>query len=307
MLLHDREKDYLLLLLEKFSSAFFITIKNFCLMSNHVHLVLAHQENEAKNASEEELLLRYRLIYGENAKPPAGSYDLNSAVIPDEDLGIERLRQRLSSISRFVQELKQSFRKWYNKNHDFKGYLWSGRYDSVILDQGEAELVCSAYIDLNPLRANIVEQPEDYRWSGLGLRVRKPKHLKKLSTMIALPVPLLPGQKSPGPGSKTLWKSRNVNELALYWYQEFVHRSGGVKRKGKANLPSELLQDVIRLHGELGIGDTFRCRVRNITGGIALGGYSFICNIQKKMKRKFVRPRPVFSGERLFVMRLLRG
>jgi hypothetical protein len=41
------------------------------------------------------------------------------------------------------------------------------RFKVVIVQKGEAQLLCSAYIDLNAVRAIIVEKPEDYRWCSL--------------------------------------------------------------------------------------------------------------------------------------------
>jgi hypothetical protein len=38
----------------------------------------------------------------------------------------------------------------------------------VIVEKGETLINCLAYIDLNPLRAGLVERPEDYRWNSLG-------------------------------------------------------------------------------------------------------------------------------------------
>jgi len=57
------------------------------------------------------------------------------------------------------------------------------------VSKGEAQLACSAYIDLNPVRAAIVKNPEDYRWSSLGLRVRTTWRAKKLLR----PLCILPG------------------------------------------------------------------------------------------------------------------
>jgi putative transposase len=103
------------------------------------------------------------LLYPKESEPPPGRYEPNGEIIWDEDGGIERLRERLGSISRFVQELKQTFSRWYNKTHNRKGYLWNDRFKGVIVNHGEAQLLCSAYIDLNPVRAGIVERPENYR------------------------------------------------------------------------------------------------------------------------------------------------
>ena len=82
-------------------------------------------ELEAKKASKQGLLRRYKLLYPKESEPPPGRYEPNGEIIWDEDGGIERLRERLGSISRFIQELKQTFSRWYNKTHNRKGYLWN--------------------------------------------------------------------------------------------------------------------------------------------------------------------------------------
>ncbi|MCP5049106.1 MAG: hypothetical protein GY940_18190, partial [bacterium] len=168
------------------------------------------REVEAKHAANEELYCRYRAIFGKDAEPPAGSYQTDGGIIPDEDGGVERLRERLGNISRFIQELKQTFTKWYNNKHGRKGYLWNDRFKGVIVGKGEAQLACSAYIDLNPVRAGIVEQPEDYCWCSLGLRVRNPGRSRKLL----------------GPFLESVLENNervdNGENDPLSWYREFV-------------------------------------------------------------------------------------
>ena len=64
-----------------------------------------------------------------------------------------------------MKALKQRFSQWYNRR---KGRtLWEGRYKSVIVqDEAKALRTMATYIDLNPVRADITEDPADYRWSG---------------------------------------------------------------------------------------------------------------------------------------------
>ena len=130
----DQEKEYLFKLMTVFASGFFVDIHAFCIMSNHFHILATGLEQEAKDANKEELMRRYRLMYGQKAKPPTGSSKTYGYFHPDKDHGIERLRNRLGSISRFVQELKQTFSVWYNKRHNCKGYLWHDRFKGIILD-----------------------------------------------------------------------------------------------------------------------------------------------------------------------------
>jgi REP element-mobilizing transposase RayT len=276
---NEIEKEYLLNLLHTFAAAFFVKIHAFCIMGTHFHILASGQEKQAKQATKDDLFNRYQIMYGKKAKPPTGSWKSDGTFHPDEDEGIERLRNRLGSISRFVQELKQTFSVWYNKRNQQKGYLWHDRFKGIILDVGQAQLVCSAYIDLNPVRAGLVKRPEEYRWSSLGLRVRDVK----------------------------LWEEtvRGVWE-DFSWYREFVYVSGGVERVGEASIAEDLVEDVLRVNGELGLGDGLRFRVRNISEGLAIGSHGFIERLQRRLNRKFIRPRAFLKANQLFSTRVLR-
>ena len=81
----------------------------------------------------------------------------------------EKLLARMFDVSVFMRELKQRFTQWYNKKHQRKGPLWDDRFKSVLLENDETVLLTmAAYIDLNPVRAGLVNDPKDYRWSGYG-------------------------------------------------------------------------------------------------------------------------------------------
>ena len=216
-ILQDQEKEFFLKLLERFASGFFVEVHAFAIMSNHFHIFATGMELKAKNASKQELLRRYKLLYPKESEPPPGGYEPNGGIIWDEDGGIERLRERLGSISRFVQELKQSFSRWYNKTHNRKGYLWNDRFKGVIVNHGEAQLMCSAYIDLNPVRACIVERPEDYRWCSMGLRVRNPGKASIAGDIIAKVVSY---HGKLGLGDCFRYRVRNISEgLAIGSYR----------------------------------------------------------------------------------------
>jgi len=64
--------------------------------------------------------------------------------------------------------LKQRFSQWFNTIHSRKGTLWEERFRSVLVEGGEALRTVSLYVDLNPVRAGIVKDPKDYRWSSYG-------------------------------------------------------------------------------------------------------------------------------------------
>jgi hypothetical protein len=50
---------------------------------------------------------------------------------------IPYLREKLSSLSEFVKEIKQSFSRYYNKKHNRRGTLWGDRFKSLIVENGE--------------------------------------------------------------------------------------------------------------------------------------------------------------------------
>ena len=66
------------------------------------------------------------------------------------------LREKLSSLSEFMREIKVGFARYYNRRHNRRGYFGVDRFKSLIVEKGESLINCLAYIDLNPLRAGLV-------------------------------------------------------------------------------------------------------------------------------------------------------
>ena len=69
-------------------------------------------------------------------------------------------------LSPLMRRLAGMFANRFNRIRGRKGHLWEGRFRSTIVEASTFFLECMAYIDLNPVRAGIVEQPQDYPWSG---------------------------------------------------------------------------------------------------------------------------------------------
>ena len=81
-------------------------------------------------------------------------------------------------------------------------------------------------------------------------------------------------------------------------YREFVYKSGGIEVEGKASIPPELVKTVVSYHDRLGIADRFRCRVKNISEGLAFGSYEMIRSLQEKWNRKHIRPRSFMNRDK---------
>ncbi|MBW8770485.1 MAG: transposase [Gemmatimonadetes bacterium] len=68
--------------------------------------------------------------------------------------------------ARMMQSLGRTYVRRFNWRHGRTGTLWEGRYRSGLIDSERYFLACSRYIEMNPVRAGIVNDPGAYRWSS---------------------------------------------------------------------------------------------------------------------------------------------
>lgn len=67
---------------------------------------------------------------------------------------------------RMMQSIGRVYVHYVNERYRRTGTLWEGRYRSTIVDSESYLLACSRYIELNPVRAGMVEHPRQYPWSS---------------------------------------------------------------------------------------------------------------------------------------------
>jgi putative transposase len=153
-------------------------VLSYCIMSNHFHLLLEVPPMVAGGLSDEELLKRLSALYSEGfvAGVSAELAEARNAA-DDEAAGVADTRvaemharfiYRMHDLSQFMKGLLIRFTRWFNRTHSRTGTLWEERFKSVIVESGVAARTISVYIDLNPVRAGMVKDPADYRWSSYG-------------------------------------------------------------------------------------------------------------------------------------------
>jgi REP element-mobilizing transposase RayT len=151
-------------------------VLSYCIMSNHFHILLEVPPMSVGGIADEELLRRLRAIYSEAAVAEvamelAEARRMVADGLADESL-VERIHARytyrMHDLSEFMKTLLQRFTRWFNRTHQRRGTLWEERYKSVIVESGIAARTMAGYIDLNPVRAGMVKDPADYRWSSYG-------------------------------------------------------------------------------------------------------------------------------------------
>jgi putative transposase len=83
---------------------------------------------------------------------------LHLLATPQDDVGLPLM----------MQHLGRSYVRLFNKTYQRSGTLFEGRYKSSLIQTERYLLACMVYIDLNPVRAGMVAQPQDYPWSSYG-------------------------------------------------------------------------------------------------------------------------------------------
>ncbi|HEV8657450.1 MAG TPA: transposase [Thermoanaerobaculia bacterium] len=71
-----------------------------------------------------------------------------------------------TTLSRGMQWLNGAYARWVNRRHDRVGHLFQGRFKSFLIEKESYFLEVQRYVVLNPVRAKIVERPDDYEWSS---------------------------------------------------------------------------------------------------------------------------------------------
>jgi REP element-mobilizing transposase RayT len=266
--LGDIEKDYMIDLIKRYAGLYFVEILGVCIMGNHFHL-LVKMLPEYK-FSNEEIEKRFVQFYGDDRV-------FTDAFIPS-------LRTKLSSLSEFVREIKVGFARYYNKMHNRRGYFWGDRFKSVIVEKGETLINCLAYIDLNPLRAGLVDCPEEYRWNSLGYHIQTGNKDNFLSLDFGLKeFGVLNAQES------------------LKLYRRYVYEIGALDRSGKPSagvIGSSIVDTERKNDFELKRVRRFRYRTRYFTDSGIIGTKEFVSKAYMRFKNHFSsknekKPKPV--------------
>ena len=71
-----------------------------------------------------------------------------------------------SDLPRFMKQVNLSYFHYFIKRYGFHGHFWQNRFKSNIIDTDSYLLQCGKYIELNPVKASIVNMPEHYKFSS---------------------------------------------------------------------------------------------------------------------------------------------
>ena len=284
LLLGDREKEVLTGMLWQVAEFSGVQILAYCVMGNHFH-VLAYVPNR-REITDRELIARYRALYGKSRAPFQPTPEVLATILETggEEAAAwrEKLTARMHDISAYMKTVKQRFSVWYNKTHRRYGTLWADRFKSVLVEgSAQALMTVAAYIDLNPIRAGLTEDPAAYRWSS---------YAEALAGQQRAQEGLCAQQGQPLSAIKTALKNHRV----------LLFGKGQLGPTDQPKLDQAKARKILAAGGDISLPEMLRLRIRYFSDGAVLGSKTYVQNW-------FEANRPHLSAKRPTGPRPLRG
>ena len=295
----DAEKEQFVRFMRLYERFCGVRVVTYCVMSNHFHVLVGVPKKPEVMPSNAELLktvratlgdveaLRLEWSLGEAAKIQSATWEAEIR---------ERCLRRMWDISLFMKTLKQRFTQWFNKTHKRKGTIWEERFRSVLVQSaGEPLRAMAAYIDLNPIRAEMVEDPADYRWSGYGaamggdvLALDGLRELERVEDAGVDAEVVAQRQKE----RRRMTKAER-NQVTLEKHLSLLYGRGeerGIGKDGRAlkkGFTREKARKVVTKGGRLPASTYLRCRVRYFTDGAVVGSRGFVNEVFEANRSRF--------------------
>ena len=160
------DKEQFRHLMYKHATFCHIKILTHTILDNHFHIVC--RAPGPFQLTDPQLLAKLQAFYGPRSRQ---ALEFETALNKSKPIPLTKLRARylarIGDLSVFFKELKQAFSRWYNKRHERYGTLWAERFRSAVVEgpPGAVQVV-AAYVELNSVRAGLVQDPKDYRFCG---------------------------------------------------------------------------------------------------------------------------------------------
>ena len=254
----------------------------WCVMGNHFHLLLRVPDKEAALAgwAEEDFIARLGVLseerYTAELLRKVEMWRGNGCEVLITELAA-RVRGRLFDLSSFMKEVKQKFSAWFNLSRGRTGTLWEDRFRSVLVEGGGGRsagglsglLAVAAYIDLNPVRAGIVDDPKEYRWCSYAAAVAGEAAARRGLAVCC------------GFGRKSSWRPVGAAYRKIL-FGAGEQRVGGVTPDGRTpsrrGFTQAEIEAVWKAGGKLSLAQVLRCRIKYFTEGLALGSKEFLAS-----------------------------
>ena len=294
------EKEKFVALMRVYARFCQVRVLTFCVMSNHVHILVevpAAPEDRGASWTDEELLGHLECLYSEREmgelRGELEHYRGHGMAAAAEGFR-EKYFARMWDLSAYMKVLKQCFTQWFNRKHGRVGVLWEGRFKSVLVEDGHAARTVAAYVDLNPVRAGLVSDPKDYRWSGYGEAVAGKELAREGVRLVVFEKLLCLKAEELAAEEVVSWRELG-HRYRLMLFQE-GGRSGGDAKPGCCGISREEVERVLAAGGELSEGEMKFCKARHLVDGLVIGTEGFVNEVYGLTRGYFGKART--SGAR---------
>ncbi|TQV65831.1 hypothetical protein FKG94_28005 [Exilibacterium tricleocarpae] len=170
---YEHRRQWIVNRIRLLSSLFSIDVCAYAVMSNHYHIVVKLDPEQAECWHDDDVVERWTSLY----KGPllVRRYQSGEPLAPAELATIADIitvwRQRLTDLSWFMKCLNEPIAREANKEDQCTGHFWESRYKSQALLTEEALLSCMVYVDLNPIRGGLTKVPECSDYTSVQERI----------------------------------------------------------------------------------------------------------------------------------------
>ncbi|NRD72636.1 transposase [Shewanella sp. VB17] len=201
---------------------FAIDVAAYAVMSNHLHVVLRIDIESANSWSDREVVERWHHCFNGSE---LSQIFVKGEVIEEHQVAklrhlVATYRSRLCDISWFMRCLNEPIARKANQEDNCTGHFWEGRFKSQALLDEAAVLACMAYVELNPIRAEMADTPEQSDHTSIQLRIKSALSGNQ------------PDELLPFIGNERLHESKGIN-FVLKDYLELVDETGRMMRNDK--------------------------------------------------------------------------
>jgi putative transposase len=284
------EKEALRKIMWRMANFCGVKLLTYCVMDNHFHMLVRVPSQQAflrrfedrvgeePGAGEERLLDHLSILYSKSYVQHMReeiAWMRENGMEEDVAKFLQKYKNRFCDLSLFVKQVKERFSRWYNKKHSRRGTLWMDRFKSVLVENGEALQTMAAYIDLNPVRAGLVQDPKDYRWCGYAESVGGSKRARRgLCRVMGKPL--------------DSWAENGS------WYRcwlmtdgEEVEENKQYQVRTRKGISVSKVKKELARGGSLPNATRLRSRVKYFTAGLALGSREFVNGLFEENRDKF--------------------
>jgi REP element-mobilizing transposase RayT len=285
----------------------------YCVMCNHFHILLEVPPKPKVPLTDEQLLKRLGALYSKAFVATVAEELADARKVVSEGRARdgaayvqqihERFSYRIHDLSEFMKTLLQRFTRWHNARTKRRGNLWEETFKSVVVEDGLASKTMAAYIDLNPVRAGMVEDPAEYRWSSYGE---------------AMGATGRSGAKAKAGLVRALMADEGWEADARHWagrvsrqYRMLLLEEGEEKTREVVNEDGERVTEVVRkglpgrgekeatgcsfdgpgqvvsATGDVGLRQMLRWKVRYFSDGAVIGSRAFVDGLFEQCRERF--------------------